>query len=222
MMCMWVKTVVSRAHYNGQIPRNPFVQFRINPNTKEREYLTEGEIRTLLEHEFKDGTLAFTRDLFVFSCFTALSFVDIKELTTDEIMDVNGEKWILAKRHKTGIPFQVKLLDIPLQLIEKYRPFQKDKSVFGEINYWNICKKLKKVIAECGITKSISFHCGRHSFATLALSKGMPIESVSRVLGHTNIKTTQVYAKITTQKLDNDLTMFGNKLSQVFNNVKMA
>lgn len=222
MMCMWVKTVVSRAHYNGQIPRNPFVQFRINPNTKEREYLTEGEIRTLLEHEFKDGTLAFTRDLFVFSCFTALSFVDIKELTTDEIMDVNGEKWILAKRHKTGIPFQVKLLDIPLQLIEKYRPFQKDKSVFGEINYWNICKKLKKVITECGITKSISFHCGRHSFATLALSKGMPIESVSRVLGHTNIKTTQVYAKITTQKLDNDLTMFGNKLSQVFNNVKMA
>ena len=176
----------------------------------------------MLEHEFKDGTLAFTRDLFVFSCFTALSFVDIKELTTDEIMDVNGEKWILAKRHKTGIPFQVKLLDIPLQLIEKYRPFQKDKSVFGEINYWNICKKLKKVITECGITKSISFHCGRHSFATLALSKGMPIESVSRVLGHTNIKTTQVYAKITTQKLDNDLTMFGNKLSQVFNNVKMA
>lgn len=222
MMCMWVKTIVSRAHYNGQIPRNPFVQFRINPNTKEREYLTENEIRTLLEHEFKDGTLAFTRDLFVFSCFTALSFVDIKELTTDEIMDVNGEKWILAKRHKTGIPFQVKLLDIPLQLIKKYRPFQKDKSVFGEINYWNICKKLKKVIAECGITKSISFHCRRHSFATLALSKGMPIESVSRVLGHTNIKTTQVYAKIITQKLDNDLTMFGNKLSQVFNNVKMA
>ena len=163
MMCMWVKTVVSRAHYNGQIPRNPFVQFRINPNTKEREYPTESEIRTLMEHDFKDATLAFTRDLFVFSCFTALSFVDIKELTTDEIMDVNGEKWILAKRHKTGIPFQVKLLDIPLQLIEKYRPFQKDKSIFGEINYWNICKKLKKVIAECGINKSISFHLARHS-----------------------------------------------------------
>lgn len=222
MMCMWVKTVVSRAHYNGQIPRNPFVQFRINPNTKEREYLTESEIRTLMEHDFKDATLAFTRDLFVFSCFTALSFVDIKELTTDEIMDVNGEKWILAKRHKTGIPFQVKLLDIPLQLIEKYRPFQKDKSIFGEINYWNICKKLKKVIAECGINKSISFHCGRHSFATLALSKGMPIESVSRILGHTNIETTQIYAKITVQKLDNDLTMLGDKLSKSFANVKMA
>ena len=111
---MWVKTIVLRAHYNGLIPRNPFGQFRITPNVKEREYLTEGEIRQLIEHEFTDATLAFTRDLFVFACFTALSFADIRELTTDDIMDVNGEKWIISKRHKTGVPFQVKLLDIPL------------------------------------------------------------------------------------------------------------
>ena len=133
--CMWLKGVVMRAHFNGLIPRNPFAQFRITPNVKEREYLTEEEIRQLIEHEFSDATLAFTRDLFVFACFTALSFVDIRELTTDEIMDVNGEKWIISKRHKTGVPFQVKLLDIPLQIIGKYRPFQKDNSVFGEINY---------------------------------------------------------------------------------------
>ena len=75
---------------------------------------------------------------------------------------------------------------------------------------------------ECGIIKEISFHCSRHGFATLALSMGMPIESVSRVLGHTNIVTTQIYAKITTQKLDNDLTMLGNRLNQSFNNVSMA
>ena len=222
LACMWVKTVVSRAHYNGLIPRNPFAQFRITPNVKEREYLTEGEIRQLVEHEFADATLAFTRDLFVFACFTALSFADIKELTTDGIMDVNGEKWIISKRHKTGVPFQVKLLDIPLQIIGKYRPFQKDNSVFGEINYWNVCKKLKKVISECGINKQISFHCARHTFGTLALSKGMPIESVSRVLGHTNIKTTQIYAKITTQKLGNDLTAFSNQLNQTFGNIKVA
>lgn len=222
LACMWVKTVVSRAHYNGLIPRNPFAQFRITPNVKEREYLTEGEIRQLIEHEFSDATLAFTRDLFVFACFTALSFADIRELTTDEIMDVNDEKWIISKRHKTGVPFQVKLLDIPLQIIGKYRPFQKDNSVFGEINYWNVCKKLKKVISECGINKQISFHCSRHTFGTLALSKGMPIESVSRVLGHTNIKTTQIYAKITTQKLGDDLTAFGNQLNQTFGNIKVA
>ena len=73
-----------------------------------------------------------------------------------------------------------------------------------------------------GIEKAISYHCGRHSCATLALSKGMPIESVSRVLGHTNIVTTQIYAKITSQKLDNDLTMLGNKLNASFKNLKTA
>ena len=83
-----------------------------------------------------------------------------------------------------------------------------------------MCKKLKTVMTACGIEKAISYHCGRHSFATLALSKGMPIESVSRVLGHTNIVTTQIYAKITSQKLDNDLTMLGDKLNASFKDIK--
>ena len=217
--CMWLKGVVMRAHYNGLIPRNPFAQFHISPNVKEREYLTEDEIKRIMAHEFDNPTLALVRDLFIFACFTALSFVDMKELTTDEIVEVNGEKWILSKRHKTNVPFQVKLLDIPLQIIERYKYLSEDRLVFGKINYWTMCKQLKKVMAECGIEKQISYHCGRHTFGTLALSKGMPIESVSRVLGHTNIVTTQIYAKITTQKLDNDLSMFGNKLNASFGSV---
>lgn len=220
--CMWLKGVVMRAHFNGLIPRNPFAQFHISPNIKEREYLTEDELKTLMTHEFADSKLSYIRDIFVFASFTALSFVDIKELTTDDIVEVNGDKWIISKRHKTKIPFQVKLLDIPLQIIKRYEPFQTDKSIFPNLNYWSICKPLKKMIKECGITKAISFHCSRHGFATLVLSKGMPIESVSRVLGHTNIVTTQLYAKITTQKIDHDLTMFGNKLNQSFGNTPMA
>ena len=220
--CMWLKGVVMRAHFNGLIPRNPFAQFHISPNIKEREYLTEEELKTLMTHEFADARLSYIRDIFVFASFTALSFVDVKELTTDDIVEVNGEKWILSKRHKTKVPFQVKLLDIPLQIIKRYEEFQTDKSVFPNLNYWSICKPLKKMIKECGITKDISFHCSRHGFATLALSKGMPIESVSRVLGHTNIVTTQLYAKITTQKIDHDLTMFGDKLNQSFGNTTMA
>lgn len=220
--CMWLKGVVMRAHFNGLIPRNPFAQFHISPNIKEREYLTEEELKTLMTHEFADAKLSYIRDIFVFASFTALSFVDVKELTTDDIVEVNGEKWILSKRHKTKVPFQVKLLDIPLQIIKRYEEFQTDKSVFPNLNYWSICKPLKKMIKECGITKDISFHCSRHGFATLALSKGMPIESVSRVLGHTNIVTTQLYAKITTQKIDHDLTMFGDKLNQSFGNTTMA
>ena len=113
-------------------------------------------------------------------------------------------------------------MDIPLQIIDRYRHLQEDKLVFGKLNYWSVCKRLKTVMKECGIEKTISFHCARHGYATLALSKGMPIESVSRVVGHTNIVTTQIYAKITTEKLNNDLTMFGNKINDSFNNIKIA
>lgn len=102
--CMWLKTIVTKAHYNGLTPRNPFAQYRVNQNVKEREYLTEDEIRTVMTHEFADRKLAYIRDLFVFASFTAMSFVDIKELTADEIVEVNGEKWILSRRHKTKVP----------------------------------------------------------------------------------------------------------------------
>ena len=224
LTCMHLKGVVGRAHDNGKIQRNVFAQFHISPKCKERTFLTEEELKAVMTHEFEDANLAFIRDLFVFMNFTALSFVDLKELTTDNIVEVNGEKWIVGKRHKTGVPYQVKLLEVPLQIIERYRNYPKEnpKSVFGEVNYWSVCKKLKPVMKECGIDKPISAHCARHGFATMALTNGMPIESVSRVLGHTNIVTTQIYAKITTQKLDNDLTMLGNKLNASFNNIKIA
>lgn len=220
--CMWLKTIVAKAHYNGLTPRNPFAQHRVNQNVKEREYLTEDEIKTVMTHEFSNRKLAYIRDLFVFASFTALSFVDIKELTTDDIAEVNGEKWILSKRHKTKVNFQVKLLDIPLQIIRRYERFQENGLVFPNLNYWAICKPLKQMIRECGITKNISFHSSRHGFATLALSKGVPIESVSRVLGHTNIVTTQKYCKITTEKIDKDLTMFGDRLNRSFHEILIA
>ncbi|MBQ9232167.1 MAG: site-specific integrase, partial [Prevotella sp.] len=191
LTCMHLKGVVGRAHDNGKIQRNVFAQFHISPKCKERTFLTEEELKTVMTHEFEDAHLAFVRDLFVFMNFTALSFVDLKELTTDNIVEVNGEKWIVGKRHKTGVPYQVKLLEVPLQIIERYRDYPKEnpKSVFGEVNYWSVCKKLKPVMKECGIEKPISAHCARHGFATMALTNGMPIESVSRVLGHTNIVT---------------------------------
>ena len=192
LTCMHLKGVVGRAHDNGKIQRNVFAQFHISPKCKERTFLTEEELKKVMVHEFEDASLAFVRDLFVFMNFTALSFVDLKELTTDYIVEVNGEKWIVGKRHKTGVPYQVKLLEVPLQIIDRYRNYPKEnpKSVFGEVNYWSVCKKLKPVLKECGIDKPISAHCARHGFATMALTNGMTIESVSRVLGHTNIVTT--------------------------------
>ena len=224
LTCMHLKGVVGRAHDNGKIQRNVFAQFHISPKCKERTFLTEEELKMVMAHEFEDANLAFIRDLFVFMNFTALSFVDLKELTTDNVVEVNGEKWIVGKRHKTGVPYQVKLLAIPIQIIERYQDYPKEnpKSVFGEVNYWSVCKKIKTVMKECGIDKPISAHCARHGFATMAITNGMPIESVSKVLGHTNIVTTQIYAKITTQKLDTDLTMLGNRLNASFSNIKTA
>ena len=108
--------------------------------------LTEDELKAVVTHEFEDANLAFVRDIFVFVCFTALSFIDVKELTTDNIVDINGDKWIIGHRHKTGIPFQVKLMDVPLQIINRYKHLQEDKLVFGKMNYWSMCKKLKTVM----------------------------------------------------------------------------
>ena len=100
--------------------------------------------------KFEDDNLAFVRDIFVFVCFTVLSFIDVKNLTTDNIVDINGDKWIISKRHKTNIPFQVKLMDIPLQIIDRYKHLQENKLVFGKMNYWSMCKKLKTVMTACG------------------------------------------------------------------------
>jgi hypothetical protein len=102
---MWLKTIVAKAHYNGLTPRNPFARYRVNQNIKERQYLTKGEIKVVMTHEFADKKLTYIRDLFVFASFTALSFVGIKELSTDDIVEINGEKWILSKRHKTKVNF---------------------------------------------------------------------------------------------------------------------
>ena len=110
------------------------VDYHISPNCKEREFLTEEEQKAVVIHEFDDDSLAFVRDIFVFVCFTALSFIDVKNLTTDNIVDINGDKWIISKRHKTNIPFQVKLMDVPLQIIDRYKHLQEDKLVFGKMH----------------------------------------------------------------------------------------
>ena len=131
LSCMHLKGVVGRAHDNGKIQRNVFAQFHISPKCKERTFLTEEELKTVMTHEFEDANLAFIRDLFVFMNFTALSFVDLKELTTDNIVEIEGDKWIVGKRHKTDVPYQVKLLDVPLQIIERYSNFPKENPKSG-------------------------------------------------------------------------------------------
>ena len=207
-----LKHIVTAAHYNGKIPRNPFAMYHVDPDHKEREFLTLDELTAMTEIKLEDPNMAFARDLFIFGCWTGIAFIDIKNLTEDNISMVNGAPWIISKRQKTGVPFQIKLLDIPMQIVERYKAFRKDNHLFDIGNLDSINKRIKKVAAMCGIKKRVSFHVSRHSWAVLALEYGMPIESVSKILGHTNITTTQIYAKVTSTKLDHDISVFENRI----------
>ena len=211
-----LKTIVTRAHCDGYLHRNPFAHYRISPNVKERQYLTEKELQTIINHRFTDISLSIVRDIFVFGCFTGISFIDIKTLKIDSLENINGSWWIVAKRKKTGTAFRIKLLDIPLKIIERYAPFRKGNNLLYFTNNGRINKKLKEIAQACKIEKHLTFHMSRHTFATLTLDKGMPIESVSKILGHTKITTTQIYAKITTDKLERDISAFWEKMEQSF------
>ena len=207
-----LKHIVTAAHYNGKIPRNPFAMYHVDPDHKEREFLTLDELTAMTEITLEDSNIAFARDLFIFGCWTGISFIDIKNLTEDNISMINGAPWIVSKRQKTGVPFQIKLMDIPMQIIERYKSFRKGSHLFNIGNLSNINKRIKKVATMCGIKKRVSFHVSRHSWAVLALEYGMPIESVSKILGHTNITTTQIYAKVTSTKLDHDISVFESRI----------
>ena len=211
-----LKHIVTSAHYNGKIPRNPFAQYHVDPDHKEREFLTENEIKAMSSIELDNPNFALARDLFIFGCWTGISFIDIKNLTTDNIVDMNGSFWITSKRQKTGVPFQIKLMDVAMQIIKRYEPFRTGNRLFDIGSYNMVNRRIKTVAKRCGIEKTVSFHLSRHSFAVLALNYGMPIESVSKILGHTKITTTQIYAKVTNTKLENDISAFESKISGRF------
>ena len=207
-----VKMIVTRVHCDGYLHRNPFAQYHASLSVKERQFLTEEELQKLMNHSFAMMSFSQIRDMFVFGCLTGISYIDIKHLTTDHLVNINNSWWIVASRKKTKVPFRVKLLDSALRIIERYEPFRNGNRLFHLHANTYMNRALKMIAKECGIGKHLTFHMSRHTFSTLALSKGMPIESVSKILGHTKITTTQIYAKITTEKLEYDIALFGEQL----------
>ena len=141
--------------------------YHVDPDHKERGFLTENEIQALGTIKLDNPNFALTRDLFLFGCWTGISFTDIKNLTTDNIVEMNGTPWIVSKRQKTGVLFQIKLMDIPMQIIRRYEPFRTDKRLFNIGSLDMVNKRIKAVAKKCGIEKPISFHLSRHSFAVL-------------------------------------------------------
>lgn len=188
-----LKHIVTSAHMNGKISRNPFARYHVTPNVKQREFLTEEELKLLSEIKLENKNWALARDLFIFGSWTGISFADIINLTAGNMVEINGAQWIISKRQKTGIQFQIKLLEVPAKIIKKYKR-RKTGPIFNVSSLDIVNRQLKKVAKLCGIEKNISFHLARHSFAVRALNFGMPMESVSKILGHTKITTTQIYA----------------------------
>ena len=211
-MCFNGMEYIHTDDYNGKIARNPFAQYKVDPDHKERGFLTEDELQAFTTIELNNPDLELARDLFVFGCWTGISFIDIKNLTTENITILGGSPWIVSKRQKTGVPFQIKLMDIPMQIIKRYEPYRISNNLFNIGSHDTINKRIKEVAKMCGIEKRTSFHLSRHTFAVLALNYGMPIESVSKILGHTNITTTQIYAKVTNTKLEHDISMFESRV----------
>jgi site-specific recombinase XerD len=210
------KHIIIVATKLGWVHKNPFSDYKIQIKKTDRGYLTQDEIELLMKQKFETKRLERVRDVFVFCCFTGLSYIDVKNLTADHIRtSFDGKLWIMGKRGKTDENYNVPLLDIPKMILEKYKNNLPDDRLLPVINNQNSNAYLKEIGKLCGIKKKLTFHLSRHTFATLTLSKGVSIESVSKMLGHSNIKTTLIYARITGEKISNDMALFAGKVKEM-------
>ncbi|MBO4536165.1 MAG: site-specific integrase [Bacteroidales bacterium] len=215
-----LKHIFTLARNEGLMTLNPFASYVNSYTSVDRGYLSEEELVRLMEAETVTPVEELVRDLFLFAAFTGLSYIDIRNLREENIQKhFDGNWWILIRRHKTQVESNIRLLDVPLRLVEKYRGSRSDGRIFP-VPSNNCCNEnLQHLAARCGIATHLTFHVGRHTFATLALNRGMPVETLSRILGHTNIRTTQIYARITDKKVSADMAALADSLSSVEENL---
>ncbi|SKB55363.1 Site-specific recombinase XerD [Salegentibacter holothuriorum] len=212
------KKIIRIAYANQWIEKDPFFHWKGKWKSSEREYLTDAELQCMVEQEFDLPRLDMVRDAFVFCCYTGLAFADVEKLSEDDIItDINGKKWIKTKRQKTKSLSSIPILDVPQVILDKYKDHPRVKSgkeVIPILSNQKYNSYLKEIANACGIKKNLTTHLARHTFATtVTLSKGVPIESVSKMLGHRSLKTTQIYAKVLDEKVERDMEMLQKQLS---------
>jgi len=217
------KKIIKICIANGWLEKDPFINYKAKVKEVIREYLTEIEIEIILNKSFVSERLTLVRDIFIFSCFTGLAYIDVKQLTKEHIaLGIDGNKWIYKNRQKTDTSSRIPLLPVSEMMINKYanHPVCLNRNViFPILSNQKMNAYLKEIADVCGIQKELTFHIARHTFATtVTLSNGVPIETVSKMLGHTNIKTTQHYAKILDSKISNDMEILKGKLSNFNSN----
>jgi integrase len=215
---IYLQKVARIALHRNLISRPPFTGYKPEKPELQTRSLTKDELERFISTPLPKSRLCYIRDLFVFCAFTGISYADLKKLTWKEVIrEKDGSLWISALRQKTGIPFNVKLLDIPLQIMKKYKECAKGDLLFRVPTTTIVNNTLKKIAVHCGIEKSLCWHMSRHSFASqVCLSQGVSIESVSRMLGHKDIRTTQRYAHVNNEKIGNDMKQLSLRLEGKF------
>lgn len=216
----YIKNVKRIIHYSmamNWIEIDPFRAFKCTYTHPKREVLTQDEIDALINLQTPNLTLAAVRDVFLFSCYTGFAYSEVAALTPEHVhKGFDGNLWISIYRAKTGSKENLPILPPALEIIEKYKDHycrtQNGKLLYVLQNH-KYNKLLKTLAQFCGITKNLTTHTARHTFATtITLSNGVPIETVSKMLGHQSIKTTQIYAKVVEQKISDDMILLKEKL----------
>ncbi|WP_370097841.1 site-specific integrase [Xanthomarina gelatinilytica] len=212
-----LRKIITLAYHIEWIDKDPFVRWKPSYEKRERQFLTENELANIENYYFPIERLDRVRDLFVFSCYTGISYSDIIRLTPENIvMDIDGHNWIYTKRKKTKTLVKIPILEKAEYIIDKYcgHPItQVSGTLLPVLTNEKLNLYLKEVADACGISKNLTFHMARHTFATtVTLTNGVPIETVSKLLGHTKITTTQIYARIIDRKISEDMSSLKNVL----------
>ena len=209
------KTITILGRKLGVLHHDPFANYHFHLELVDRGFLADEEILKIVNKKLTIPRLSLVRDIFIFSCFTGLSYIDVANLTPEHLVNMDDKQWIMTKRQKTNVESNILLLDIPKQIIAKYsHKTYRDGKLFPVLSNQKMNAYLKEIADICGIGKNLTFHMARHTFATMSLSKGVPMESVSKMLGHTNLKTTQIYARITNKKIEHDMEELAGKLGK--------
>ena len=209
---------------NDWLEKNPFANYKAKVKEVERVYLTEDEIQSLINKDFNTERLSLVRDIFLFSCFTGLAYIDVKNLTKSHIsFGIDGEKWIFTHRQKTESASKIPILPVTQMIIDKYKNHPQcnnEDKLLPILSNQKMNAYLKEIAGVCEIEKELTFHIARHTFATtVTLTNGVPIESVSKMLGHKNLRTTQHYAKVLDRKVSDDMKILKDKFSILDNNI---
>lgn len=212
-----LRMVIIKAQRDGISFPDPYLSYKMTQEKVDRGYLSEDEVIAIATKEISIPRLDQVRDVFIFACYTGLAYSDLAQLRAENIKKMfDGKLWIVTHRQKTKTNVNVPLLPMAEKILRKYEGKYLDGELLPILSNQKTNAYLKEIADICGIEKNLTFHLARHTFATtMTLGKGVPIESVSKMLGHTNIQTTQIYARITNEKISHDMENLAKNLGSL-------